>query len=292
MIGYREPGLLSKIKSIPIVWGPVGGFGSIPVRYTFDFGLKGNLKQILKNFLNKIQVYQPNVYSAIKKADLILAATSESKFALQSFRSDEVLLMNETGAGNIIKKNKDLRNNPLKLMWIGKYDNRKALPLALKTMKDLREYPIELHVIGVDKPKVNESLLVGLNKVYFYSWISHQEVQEHFQQCHALLFTSLNEGTPHAVTEALSNGLPVICHDIFGQGDIINESCGIKIKMETPKKSISGFSKAILKLYNERDFLERLSEGAYSRVIEISWNSKAKFMFELYKKLTTDKKIV
>ena len=292
MIGYREPGLLSKIKNIPIIWGPVGGFGSIPVRYTFDFGLEGVLKQILKNLLNKIQVYQPNVYSAIKKADLILAATSESKFALQSFRSDEVLLMNETGAGNIIKENKNLRNNSLKLMWIGKYDNRKALPLALKTMNDLRQYPIELHIIGIDKSKVNESLLTGLNKVYFYSWISHQEVQEHFQQCHALLFTSLNEGTPHVVIEALSNGLPVICHDIYGQGDVIDESCGIKIEMETPKKSISGFSKAILKLYNERDTLEKLSKGAYARAIEISWDSKARFMFEHYKKLITDKKTV
>ena len=85
-------------------------------------------------------------------------------------------------------------------------------------MKNLREYPIELHVIGVDKSKVNKSLLTDLNKVYFYSWISHQEVQEHFQQCHALLFTSLNEGTPHVVIEALSNGLPVICHDVLWSG--------------------------------------------------------------------------
>ena len=76
--------------------------------YAFGFGLIGACQANLKKFYKSIQVYQPNVYNAIKKADLILAATSESKFALQSFRSDEVLLMNETGAGILLKRIKTL----------------------------------------------------------------------------------------------------------------------------------------------------------------------------------------
>jgi glycosyltransferase involved in cell wall biosynthesis len=285
MIGYREPGLLWKIKNVPLVWGPVGGFGGIPVSFAFEFGLKGAFKQILKNFINRIQVYQPNIYMAIKKAHLILAANSESKLALQRFRSDEVFLINETGANENIKESKNFNTNPLRLIWIGKNDNRKAFPLALSVMKNLINYPIELHVIGIDKSKINKSMLVDLKNVYFYSWITHKEVQEHFRKCHVLLFTSLNEGTPHAVIEALSNGLPVICHDVYGQGDVINESCGIKIKMINPKRSIEEFSMEIIKLFSEREILEKLSDGAYSRAFEISWGNKITGLINLYERL-------
>ena len=285
MIGYREPGLLWKIKNIPIVWGPVGGLGGIPVSFVLGFGLRGAVKQILKNFINLLQVYQPNVYMMIKKADLILSANSKTRFGLQRFRSDEVFLMHETGVSSITKENKNFKNDPLKLIWIGKYDNRKALPLALKTMKNLMKYSIELHVIGIDKAKVKKSLSSDLDKVYFHSWIPHQEVQEYIRNCHVLFFTSLNEATSTVVMEALSAGLPVICHNAYGQGDVIDESCGIKIEMKNPKKSISGFSKAILKLYNERDILERLSEGAFSRAIEISWGNKVNEMINYYESI-------
>jgi len=290
MIGYREPGLLWKIKNIPLVWGPVGGFGGIPLSYVFEFGLKGAIKQILKNFINRIQVYQPNIYMAVKKSDLILAANSESKYALQRFRSDEVYLINETGANQITQSSKNFNTNPLKLIWIGKNDNRKALPLALSVMKNLIKYPIELHVIGIDKSKVKKSLLVDLKKIYFYDWLTHQAVQEHLRKCHLLFFTSLNEGTPHAVIEALSNGLPVICHDVYGQGDVIDNSCGIKIKMLNPKRSIEEFSKEIIKFFSEREILEILSEGAYSRAFEISWENKITKLFNLYTRLLKQEK--
>ncbi|MCC6256614.1 MAG: glycosyltransferase family 4 protein [Ignavibacteriaceae bacterium] len=285
MIGYREPGLLWKIKNIPLVWGPVGGFGGIPLSYTFEFGLKGAIKQILKNLINRIQVYQPNIYMSVKKAHLILAANTESKLALQRFRSDEVFLINETGANQIKKESKNFNTDPLKLIWIGKNDNRKAFPLALSVMKNLIKYPIELHVIGIEKSNVDKSLLVDLKKVYFYARMTHKEVQEHLSKCHVLFFTSLNEGTPHAVIEALSNGLPVICHDVYGQGDVINKSCGIKIKMINPKRSIEEFSKEIIKLFSKREILEKLSEGAYSRAFEISWENKITGLINLYTRL-------
>lgn len=285
MIGYREPGYLWKIKEIPLVWGPVGGFGGIPIEYLLDFGSKGAFKQILKNIINKIQVFQPNVYKAIKHSNLILAANSESRVALQKLRKDEVLLLNETGTTNVIKPNRDFQSNVFKILWVGKFDNRKALPLALKTIKQLDNIPVELTIIGVDKTKIDNKLFAELKNVRYYSWISHSEVQEYFKNSHVLFFTSLSEGTPHVVIEAIANGLPVICHDICGQGDVINAGCGIKIPLKNPKSSIEEFSKAILKLYKDRNLLKRLSDGAYERAQEITWENKIQVLLKQYKKV-------
>jgi glycosyltransferase involved in cell wall biosynthesis len=285
MIGYREPGLLWKIKDIPLIWGPVGGFGSIPFNFSKEFGIKGAFKQVLKNFLNKIQLYQPNIYRAITKSRLILAAYSESMISLQRLRKERVILLNETGSGKIIQIDKDFYSDTLSLIWIGKNVNRKALPIALKTMKCLTNYSITLKVIGVDISSVNPSLLEGLSNVRFYPWIPHHEVQEHLEQSHILLFTSLHEGTPHVVIEALTKGLPVICHDICGQGDSIYETNGIKVNLINPEKSVEGFAKAILKLYEDRSLLNQLSQGAYLRAREISWEKKSLRLFKYYEEL-------
>lgn len=286
MIGYREPGLLWRIRDIPTVWGPVGGFGSIPYNFSKEYGLKFVAKQTIKNLINKVQIYQPNVYRAIKSSTLILAATKEAQISLQNFRNDSVVLLNETGSDTKIEQDRDFNSHILRIIWVGKHDPRKALPLALDTMRNLKDFKIELHIIGVDKSTVNPFLLDGLKDVYFYSWIPHNEVQEYFKKCHILLFTSLHEGTPHVVIEALSNGLPVVCHDICGQGDVVNETCGIKVPMINPRQSVEEFTNALLMLYKNRDLLSQLSCGAYRCAREISWEKKTQVLISYYDKLT------
>lgn len=282
MIGFREPGLLWEIKDIPVIWGPVGGFGGIPYRFSKEFGIKSAFKQCIKNFANKIQIYQPNVYNAIRYSTQIIAATSEAQIALQKYRKDSVFLLNETGSSRITKSDRDFNSVKLKIIWVGKRDHRKGLDLALKTMRKLINSNLELHVVGVEKSALNQLLIKDLHNVYFYSWIPHHEVQTHFNKCHILLFTSLHEGTPHAVIEALSNGLPVICHDICGHGDVIDASCGIKIPLIDPQKSVLGFSEAILELVNNRSQLKKLSQGAYQHAEEILWEKKAQSLLKIY----------
>jgi glycosyltransferase involved in cell wall biosynthesis len=288
MIGYREPGLLWKIDGIPFIWGPVGGFGSIPFSFLVNFGVKGATIQFLKNFINKIQIFQPNIYKAIKRSNIILGANSESKNSLEFLAGKKVFLLNETGARDVVRCQKDFKSEVLKLIWVGKFDNRKALFLILKAMERVSKLPIELHVIGVDRDKVEERIKNISQNVYFHSWMPHDKVQNFLQNSHVLVFSSLSEGTPHVVVEALSKGVPVICHDICGQGDVVDDSCGIKFPAANPSNSINFFHDGILKLYKDRDFLSELSNGAYDRAVEISWESKTRLLLKFYESLTNE----
>jgi glycosyltransferase involved in cell wall biosynthesis len=104
------------------------------------------------------------------------------------------------------------------------------------------------------------------------------------QSSDLFFFTSVAEGTPHVVLEAISNNLPVLCFDICGQGDSIDERVGIKISLSNPTQSISDFSSKIKYLYNNRDILLQFSDNCIYRQRELSWDNKAKIMVDLYEK--------
>jgi hypothetical protein len=94
------------------------------------------------------------------------------------------------------------------------------------------------------------------------------------ERADAMAFTSLQEGTPHAVLEALSLGLPVICHDACGMGAAVTDECGIKIDMHSPQASIAGFASALRRLCDSPGELTRLSAGALRRATELGWAAK------------------
>jgi glycosyltransferase involved in cell wall biosynthesis len=96
-------------------------------------------------------------------------------------------------------------------------------------------------------------------------------------------FTSVAEGTPHVVLEAISNNLPVLCFDVCGQGDSVNSNVGIKIPITNPFQSVEDFAYEIDYLFYNRNILTDLSENCKIHRKEISWDNKVNKMLELYK---------
>jgi glycosyltransferase involved in cell wall biosynthesis len=97
-----------------------------------------------------------------------------------------------------------------------------------------------------------------------------------------LAFTSVQEGTPHAVLEALSLGVPVVCHDACGMGAAVTDECGIRVRMESPETSVAGFADAVRRIAGDPDLLHRLSAGALRRAAELSWDAKAQQIAQAY----------
>lgn len=99
---------------------------------------------------------------------------------------------------------------------------------------------------------------------------------------HVFLHSSVKEGTPHVVVEALALGMPVICHDACGMGIAVDDRCGLKIPLSDPATSTSGFHAAIRRLLTEPELLPTLSAGAYQRATELSWESKVEAFSQAY----------
>lgn len=290
MTGYREPGLLWKIKGPKFVWGPLGGLETMPIPYLKGAGTKIILFNRLKNLINSLQYrFQPNVRNAIKRADAIIAATSDSQKKLQDFYHKEVYLLNETGCEVLENKERQINNSErMSLLWVGKLDFRKQINLAIDVLERLKDLNIILHVCGggseeqVQKMMQHVTTLEVNDHFQYHGMITHDEVQQLMQSSDIFLFTSIMEGTPHVVLEAIANHLPVICFNICGHGDAVSDNCGVKIPLYTPKDSVEKFAHAIRELYSDRIKLQQLSSNCYDVSKMMSWENKANTMMKIY----------
>ena len=293
MIGFREPGYLWKLSrenGVPFVWGPVDAKDKFPVAYLDGAGLKTKLFMRLKNFLTGIQLrYSKRVLLAARQSSVIFSASSNSQRSFKKYMNIDSPLLNETGCyvqdHPIVDKTD---KETFDVLWVGKMDFRKQLALALQTVAKSENNKLRLHIMGGGDAESYQSLAKSYgiaDKCIWHGAVSHDEVQDIMQKSDIFLFTSVAEGTPHVVLEAISNNLPVVCFDTCGQGDAVNDKVGRKIPLSFPCQSVSNFAKLLNELEDNRSLLKQLSENCKERQQELSWEEKAKTMMEWYEKI-------
>lgn len=291
MIGFREPGRLWKTKDIPFVWGPIDAKEGFPMAYAKDASFKTQLFLRVKNLITLYQLrYSSLVCHATKRADAIIAASSNSATSLQKHKKRKAFLLNETGCrvdlGLVVPT---FENEKFHLLWVGKLDFRKQLKLALQTIARLEHQNTLLHIVGgtaeEEAPFKQYAQELDIDsQCIWHQKVPHSEVQKLMQQSDLFFFTSVAEGTPHVVLESIANGLPVLCFDTCGHGDCIDSTVGIKIPLTNPKQSVKEFAEKIDHLYHHREELQRMSEGCRAKQQELSWEKKAEQMVEIYQK--------
>ncbi len=292
MIGFRESGLLWKIKGPKYVWGPIGGLISIPSSYLWAISKKEVLKNILKRYISALQIrYSYSVQQAIKRADLLLGATMSETDVICSLYKKQVIQENETGLNRNLSCKRAIcyspKNSDFNLIWVGRFIPTKQLMLALETMKLLKGYSdIKLHVVGtgddVRSYKTMAQKLGVENNCIWYGQIDNIEVQRLMCVSDLLFFTSIAEATSTVILESISNKLPILCFDTCGFGPLVDERIGVKIQLKRPKKSAEEFASVIKMLYANRWLLMQMSANCESIMQHLTWESKAKKMYDYY----------
>ena len=293
MIGFREPGYLwklSKENGVPFVWGPVDAKDKFPVAYLDGASIKTKLFMRLKNFLTGIQLrYSGRVLKAAHQASVVFSASSNSQRSFKKYMRIDSPLLNETGCyvqeHPVTDKSK---KETFDVLWVGKMDFRKQLALALQTMTSIGNNKFRLHIVGGGDSAFYQQMAEGLgiaDQCVWHGAVSHDEVQKLMQASDVFFFTSVAEGTPHVVLEAIGNNLPVVCFDTCGQGDAVNDKVGRKVALSNPAQSAADFAKQLNDLEHDRNLLKQLSENCKQRQNELSWEEKAKTMVEWYEKV-------
>lgn len=296
MIGFREPGYLWKIDDIPLIWGPVDAKEGFPVAYLEDADWKTKVFMRLKNSITGWQLkWDKRVWCMVKQSAVVVSASSNSQSAFRKFFSLETPLVNETGCYVSDQyKATNLQKATFDILWVGKMDFRKQFGLAIRAFAMAYQPNLRLHVVGSGEVSDYQRMAENLGVMDWCIWhgtVSHQEVQRLMQQSDLFFFTSVAEGTPHVVLEAIGNNLPVLCFDTCGQGDTVDDKVGIKIPLTNPKQSVKDFAEKIEYLYNNRDVLEQMSENCSKRSVELSWDNKARQMKEIYEKVISNKSL-
>lgn len=292
MIGFREPGYLWKISNIPFVWGPIGGLKQFPTAYLKGCGLKIQLFYRIKNIINIAQIkFDARVNKALNRADLLISSIPNSYKAIKKYKGLESIIIPETGCFEYQKDlYRDFTDECLQILWVGKFDFRKQLPLALRAIKATNNNKIHLNVYGTGNEKQMKeayTLAKDLQIENMVTWHGNQSnniIIDAMRKAHIFLFTSINEDTSTVVLEAVSNRLPVICFNTCGMGYVINEKIGRKIPLSNTQQSIHDFAEILNKLESNRSLLEEMSYNCKARQNELSWDKKALQMIKLYNK--------
>lgn len=295
MIGFREPGYLWKIEDVPFVWGPIGGLKQFPVAYLQGAGAKAQFFNRLKNVINVLQLmFDVRVNQAFDRADLLISSIPASYTAIKRKKKKESVLISETGL--FVKDDlptERFYSDELQVIWVGKFDFRKQLPLALKALAASNNKRITLHVFGqgneiqVQEAKALASGLSISDQVVWHGNKPLATVHQAMREAQLFFFTSVSEDNPNVILEAIGNRLPILCFDTCGFGATVNESIGRKVPLTNPRESVREFSDHLNMFFENRPLLEELSRNCEHMQHKLSWDEKAKEMVALYQRVVT-----
>jgi len=281
-ISFRVPGYWWKL-GIPFFWGPIGGLQSLPKQFYDLLSAKIRLMEIIRKFSNFYHYkFSKRVIESNKRAKVIYSFSNEDAALFAKRASGTMKLMLDVGTSN----NRDSKSNELKNssiatgIWCGHLIERKAAIILLKalSLSKVTKEEIKFQIIGsgpLESKLHEQSKMLGLSNVEWIGNVDHHTVFTLMNNADFFVHTSLREATSSVIPEALSMGLPVICHDSSGMSIAINDSCGIKIPLSTPETSIKGFHNAIEKLVLDKQLNTQLKTGARKRSLELSWDIMA-----------------
>lgn len=236
--GYRAPGKYYMLENVKTVWGPIGGFQNADTRF-IEIGW---MKQKLRTVLNKVQLLlDTSVSKAIKGYDVIFTSHDlNRKFVLDNYGRDTDVIPENGIVSFQDSAEKDLSDNNYSIVWIGSLEGRKGLELLILACEGLN-ISYELKIIGIgpymsDYQKLADKL--GIN-AFFLGNLERREVVKHLQYADLHVITSLLEGNPTVLWEAMSVLTPTMSLKNSGMASTICEKCGVMIEMRNREQVIS-----------------------------------------------------
>jgi glycosyltransferase involved in cell wall biosynthesis len=287
--GYRQPGHIWKL-GVPFVFGPVGGTQNFPWQFLPAVDLIGGIREAVRNVVNAWQLsFSRAVRKACRNASAVMAANSAGQRDLGRSQGIPIIRQLETGAERCATRPRRQRqpNDPLRILWTGRLETWKALPLLLKALAQLPEScRYELRILGIGRcrkrwQRLAEKLGIA-DSVKWLGWGTYSELLPHYGWADVFAFTSLRDTSGSGLLEALAAGVPIIGVNHQGAADIMTDDCAVAIPVTRPEETVAAFRDAILALAADPARLQRLSDGARARATQFQWERHGDFIDRIY----------
>jgi glycosyltransferase involved in cell wall biosynthesis len=180
------------------------------------------------------------------------------------------------------------------LLWVGRLEHRKALPLALEAMAQLGDLPLRLWVAG-DGPqraewerRASELKLDG--RVQFLGHVDHRQMAALYGRADIFLFTSLRDSFGTQLLEAMGQGLPIITLNHQGAGTFIPDDAAIKVPVLDPAETVRGIAEAICKLMGSEALRQSTGKAGWDFARKQTWDQRAARMVRYYETILSAKR--
>jgi glycosyltransferase involved in cell wall biosynthesis len=167
-----------------------------------------------------------------------------------------------------IKNNYKIPDNEIVISIIGRLTEIKNHDLFLEIAYHLlKQYPT-VHFLIIGDGHLRDQLtekVVHLNlnnSIHFTGWIS--DIPKIYSNTDILLLTSINEGTPNTIIEAMYNKIPVVATNVGGVPDIISNG---KDGFIIDSFHYNDFIPILIKLIYQPKFRSEIGEAAHKKVV-------------------------
>lgn len=276
----------------PFIFGPVGGGEYAPISVWWPLGWRARVRETLRYVSLRWVKYSPLMWFTFYRASRIFVTSSQTSACLPAkfLPKTRVMLaiaMPDQASPNHRSSVNRTSNGAFKVVFAGNLLYLKGLEHGLRAFAKLAiDVPdSELTVIGHGPERARwqrTAAALGLeSKVNWVSTMARDQFLRRLPEFDALLFPGLHDSGGMVVLEALVAGLPVVCLDIGGPGELVTQECGFKIA--ATGDVVDGMHRALVKL--ARDPLLREQMGKHGReraATRYSWTAKAAEMNRVY----------
>lgn len=267
------PSYIAPALPVPFVWGPVGGGQKVPRELMPTLARRDRRQERSRVLLQNVWRATPARRRAAAKASAILVCNRETEDVLSKWREKIVpfpvngIDLSDLPAGAPPPDRRD----GFRLLYVGRFDPIKGLPLALEALRVLVGIVplavLELVGEGPEKPRL-EALAVRLgvaDRLVWTPWSPRPEIFEKMRRSDVFLFPSLRDGGGAVVVEAMACGLPVVCLDLAGPGLHVRDGCGIKVRSGRPDAVAAELAVALGRLWRDPGLRDRMGREARGR---------------------------
>ncbi len=273
-VSIRHPTFLRHL-GIPYVFGPVAGGEHAPRGMLAGLPWRFRCGEALRMGMTRLSMLSPGVRATLKRAARVVVTSPQtgSLLPVEVLQTAEVRLAITAPpplSGSPLTRRQT--GQPMRALSVGRALHWKGMHLGLQALALARArgagVTLTLLSEGPARPWLERHAnQLGLDGcVTFQNFVPRQELPSIYAQHDVLLFPSLRDSGGMVVLEAMQHGLPVVCLDLAGAGELVDEHCGMAIPAVHPDDACELMARALVRLAASPSLYAACSAAAAHRV--------------------------
>ena len=273
---------------LPYLMGPVGGSLESPPAFAAEEGTAPWYVGLRRLDALRLRRDRP-LRRTYEQADCVIGIAPYVQDFLGGLALRRFEVMSETGIDELVPlvDRAGRGADPVRLLFVGRLVRTKGARDAIRAVGLATGVPVTLDIVGDGPDRAACEALsaeLGLTgRVRFHGRLPREQVASCYRAADIFLFPSYREPGGNVVFEAMAHGLPLIVSDLGGPGNVVDESCGLRLHPVTPESYARNLAGAVGKLAADPRLRAELGAGARRRVADVAlWDNKVLHLESLY----------
>lgn len=253
-----------------VVVGPVGGGLDSPPEF---LGAQDTDPWYVK--LRRLDgwrlAYDPLLRRTYEQASCVLGIAPYVADKLGNLDLARFEVMSETALIDLpAPKDRSGRSGPVRALFVGRMIRSKGARDLVQALAQCRDLPLHVDIVGDGPDRQACEALAGKlaigNRITFHGRQPRSEVERLYHEADIFVFPSYREPGGNVALEAMAHSLPLIVCDRGGPGAATNESCAIRLSVNSPAALAEDIAVALRRLTLDKALRLTMGQASYRHV--------------------------